>query len=893
MKIFFMMRHPFFLKNFAVGISILRSRGHDVRVFFTEAANGRVGEHLADESVTGLTGLESTFLPPPDSAETRLVRLVAGTLDVLRYDDPAYDDAPALRSRARVKLTKVPLVEEAIKYARRAQRRIGFERTNAMLRGILAAVPPDPALLRFLKDEKPDLMMVSPLTPLYSEQAAYLTAAKVAGVRTMYVMYSWDNLSNKGLIRPEPDAALVWNPLHKEEAATMHGLAEEKIHYVGAPGFDIWFSLRPTLSKEEFCRKVGLSPAHPYVLYTCSSSFIGGKTELPFVLEWLRALRSHPDPATAALGVMIRPHPQFAKHWETADLSKFENVVVYPRSGAIPFGGDAQTDYFHAIHHSVGIVGINTSAMVEAAIINRPVMTIEEPRFAHTQEGTLHYRHLLQFGFLLRTDSIEANIDLLSRYVRCDEEATRISVEGNTRFVEGYLRPLGADRPAAPVWADVVEMEARKGAEAPPAPVRVVDMPFIVRLGLLLCRIHPQMGASPFATKKLKRYKKALSEYKKKIFGAARQVAGRSGSRKGRAPEIERRGKKRRPLRIRILDRLARTIGLYYDPLSPKSHNKLSGPYRLLVSLDAEYAGAGAAAPVLVFGDSVHQRVSWNDKDHRTLATMLEEEARPDFRMLCLNFSAYHPAVYAGFMRALGEMPLRPRVAVFPINLRCFSPQWAKNPQLEYSEEIAVLDGYRLGEPIRGIDRTADPKARERFDAVEVEGSTGGDLFDTMAGYNLVSKARPETVAQEMWRSRLLASLYYMRPLASDHFRLRDAQRMVSDAAKAGVRPIVYLTPINHMWGTTVAGPEFVEAIRSNTAVIRERLLPGIQAAGGAFADWSLDFANDQFFNPSEKTEHLNEEGRLNLARRILDLVKSCEMRPKPEAADTVEVAGV
>ena len=40
-------------------------------------------------------------------------------------------------------------------------------------------------------------------------------------------------------------------------------------------------------------------------------------------------------------------------------------------------------------------LGVNTSAMIEAAILGRPVLSVLAPEFAATQEGTVHFHYLL------------------------------------------------------------------------------------------------------------------------------------------------------------------------------------------------------------------------------------------------------------------------------------------------------------------------------------------------------------------------------------------------------------------------------------------------------------------------------------------------------------------
>ena len=60
----------------------------------------------------------------------------------------------------------------------------------------------------------------------------------------------------------------------------------------------------------------------------------------------------------------------------------------------MPMSGEDDALYFDSIHHASAVVGINTSAMVEAFIQRRPVLTIRDEAFAETQEGTPHFQEL-------------------------------------------------------------------------------------------------------------------------------------------------------------------------------------------------------------------------------------------------------------------------------------------------------------------------------------------------------------------------------------------------------------------------------------------------------------------------------------------------------------------
>src|SRR5688500_1965054 len=71
---------------------------------------------------------------------------------------------------------------------------------------------------------------------------------------------------------------------------------------------------------------------------------------------------------------------------------------MQPRRGDDPVDDAAKSLYYDSIHHSAGVVGINTSALIESAIVGRTVYTLALPEVREAQEGTLHFRHLVRAG---------------------------------------------------------------------------------------------------------------------------------------------------------------------------------------------------------------------------------------------------------------------------------------------------------------------------------------------------------------------------------------------------------------------------------------------------------------------------------------------------------------
>ena len=106
-------------------------------------------------------------------------------------------------------------------------------------------IPSATVLEEFLKAEQPDLVLVSPLVNLGSYQADFVKSAKALHIPVVYPVFSWDNLSTKGLIHVEPDGVIVWNERQRTEAVEMHGVPPDRVVVTGAPRFDEFFAMSP------------------------------------------------------------------------------------------------------------------------------------------------------------------------------------------------------------------------------------------------------------------------------------------------------------------------------------------------------------------------------------------------------------------------------------------------------------------------------------------------------------------------------------------------------------------------------------------------------------------------------------------------------------------------
>lgn len=428
------------------GVPAPASIRNDPRIGFVDAP-GRRGDRWA----------ESVY-------ELRVLR------DFLRYLEPRFKRAGKLRTRALRKMLAVATDEERTHVVAKCpscKERFVDEDVIQMLRGSRAGqaklarllalmedtIPSDAAIERFLLSEHPDVVVVTPLIKFGSYQADIVKSAKALGLPVVFPVFSWDNLSNKGMVHVHPDRVLVWNERQRAEAAAMHGIDADQVMVTGAPRFDAFFAMTPQTSRGEFCAAHDFDAGAPIVAYLCSSEFVAGH-EVAFVDRWIREIDQ--VPALASCNILIRPHPRHHGQWRTFAPPRPRVAVSRPVS--------IQSDQtlFETLHHSAAAVGLNTSAELEAGIAARPVLTILAPDFSEGQQGTLHFEYLLKRhgGFVDVAADFDEHRRQLEAAVAGNYDASAIR-----QFIEHFLRPRGIDRPVAPIMADVIEQVATGATE--------------------------------------------------------------------------------------------------------------------------------------------------------------------------------------------------------------------------------------------------------------------------------------------------------------------------------------------------------------------------------------------------------------------------------------------
>ena len=460
------------LRRFATTIAELERRGHEVVIAAPRGQQRSLPQELRRP---GITNASYDEISDPEAG--RALALLRQTRDYLWYLGPEQEVGSHNRRRALEHLVRSasagrtgadpawpdPVVDLA------EDDRVMLDEALGLLE---TRLQPDEGVVEFLRRHRPDAVLVTPLVHQRAHQTEVVKAARALGIPSGFLVYSLDNLSNKGRVHVAPDRTFTWNEAQRREAVELHGLDPDSVVVTGAARWDEFFDHQPSVDRDEFCRRHGFDSARPIVLYVESTVGIC-PDETPVVERWLDALRAAPPPVGDA-NVLIRPHPgtsEYGHVWERWQTPHERvSIVQNPRP--------ADQGLFDNLYHAAAVVGLNTSAQIEASMLEKPTYTFAAGDLAPGQRGTRHFYYLLREhgGVVTYSETLDDHVRQLARGLagEFDREAVR-------RFCESWVRPRGFDRRVAPILADeIVALAAtrpRRAALLDPARARLARRP--------------------------------------------------------------------------------------------------------------------------------------------------------------------------------------------------------------------------------------------------------------------------------------------------------------------------------------------------------------------------------------------------------------------------------
>jgi hypothetical protein len=444
-KIGFLYGQKYYLRNIVTALETLAERGHDLVVALPDGKRGSV---LLPRTLEGNPRVTTALYPNRrDDGLERSVALLRAVRNAVRYELPPLRDAYANRRRAYRKLLSAFSAPSADALPSLELSNGDLSTLAAGLADLEELVPPGAPLVQFIREQNLDAVVCLGRVNFNGGESDIAKAARAAGVPCGLIVYSWDNLSSKALVHVHPDRVFVWNDWQVDEAVELHGIPCDRVIATGAARFDPFFMLAASAPRAELLDRFGLDRRARTVLYLGSSGFVT-KREPEFIERWIGSVRAGDRPELRNANILVRPHPG------TLDEPAWVGWSPSGPGVAMPTPHRRPQDLYDQLFVADAVVALNTSAELEAAIVDRPVLTIEIGDLAPGQEGSSHFQYLLvgQGGFVDAARSLDEHIDELGRAITDDPRA-----EQRRRFIERFVRPRGLDQPVGAVLADEIE----------------------------------------------------------------------------------------------------------------------------------------------------------------------------------------------------------------------------------------------------------------------------------------------------------------------------------------------------------------------------------------------------------------------------------------------------
>ena len=421
-----------YLRYFESVVSDLAETGHEI-VIVTRIRNSNREVGLMDKinpyiSQGKVRIIEENLLL---RIQTRIAfRNLAGYANYFRPEHPSF----GIRNRLLTSNT-IPSSIKFLFNTRPVLRLLKYKWVRDQFKFIESNIPSISTVKDMLAQMKPDIVIAAGFILLDCWDVEYIKAAKAMSIPTIVPILSWDNLLIKGTFTMTPDIVLVWNEGLAEEAMSVHDIPRENLQISGAPVFDYFFDLKPKLEKDSFQLSVGLPADAKYLLYLGSGvSIVSDDTEN--VIKIAKALQSNPELSNIYL--LVRPHPYNADAWKDFHA---DHIHVWPGELVMPITDEARQEFFHALYFSEAVMGVNTSAMLESAILDKPCVTILSTHGQSQLKEIGHFHHLLEGDFLYTADNFEEAIE----QVQIILEGGDYKSENRKKFVGKFIRPFAMD----------------------------------------------------------------------------------------------------------------------------------------------------------------------------------------------------------------------------------------------------------------------------------------------------------------------------------------------------------------------------------------------------------------------------------------------------------------
>jgi len=303
----------------------------------------------------------------------------------------------------------------------------------------------DETLRALVERSAPDLILL----PTNAYEAVGMDLVRLTrgtGVRTLFLVDNWDNLSSKTVLWARPDHLAVWGEQSVEHAVEIQGMPIADVSVVGTARFDDYYAARSSPPPSPY--------PFPYVLFV-GAALANDELAVLEQLDELLAVRAGQDD----LRIVYRPHPWQQPRAVDAvfEPSRFRHVLLdrqFAEDAPARSGDqrDFQPDlrwYPALLVNATLVMGPLTTMLLEGSVCRRRVLALAHDDGIHFTTPSQAYRWYRHFegveaieGFAIchdLADLPEFFLRLVSETAPLDPERVDRSVD---RFVHHDGRPF-------------------------------------------------------------------------------------------------------------------------------------------------------------------------------------------------------------------------------------------------------------------------------------------------------------------------------------------------------------------------------------------------------------------------------------------------------------------
>ena len=252
-----------------------------------------------------------------------------------------------------------------------------------------------------------------------------LSEAKRLHLLTVGMISNWDHF-DKYYLPLRPDILLAQSEQILEFAIRYQSYRAEQIRLVGYPQIDFVLSASEKMPRETLLDKLGFPANSRYILYISGSAYCPDEPDIiAELLLWIDRGLLGPD-----VYLVIRPYLAGRGADRAFDAAKYERFSHHPR---VRFYQSSFWDnledgelFFSIMRHSGAVIGIYTTALLEAAALGRPLLITMFDGHARRPFGRSvrrfalreHFKQVLESGAVRMVNNFSELLSALKEYLQ-------------------------------------------------------------------------------------------------------------------------------------------------------------------------------------------------------------------------------------------------------------------------------------------------------------------------------------------------------------------------------------------------------------------------------------------------------------------------------------------